>query len=778
MPLNAVPPLITLGAGLFGGGDGGPTIHDIVDSVTGIEKAYSEWLADIIWRENNENASLIQQSSTAILDSITGASIDIGNQVSQSESNITDVIIEGLILSNQAAKRQEGRIIDAVVLGNDSVNANIQRTVETGLTPILQGNNNILNVLDMFDRKVDDQISGLAFNVDGILDILKDGINSTILNQIILPSDIFEAITRSTVDIVSILTNGHLKTIDSLENKIAGPLIEALDIGNVIDLEQAEGVDRIADVMEQLFPSQDMTFNALNDDSAEGFGGVTWRSILNTVRITAGVGGEQLQQVFDQVFDDKITLNGWQGDCDILLPEPPFGGGIAAAAFDFMITLVSMIILPMNMAQIKANRQMQNYRQCYPDMLMQPGDLASALHRNLISTDKAGQDLEKQGYSTEDATVLLNTAFQIPDIQFLFSMYYRGLKTTDELWQDLKSRGYKESDIRRLIEISFYIPPPQDLISMAVREVFSEETARAQGQYDDFPEEFAQYAEMQGISREWAERYWAAHWRLPSEQMGFEMLHRRVIDDKKLESLLVALDIMPGWREEIKAISYNPLTRVDIRRMNALGVLDDQETYDAYLDIGYNPENAQRLLEFTKELNAEESSVNAEVVSSLTRSSIMGFYNDGMIDDTVALGLLVNAGIDAVSAALFIQAADFDRERKERKQDVAIILDKYRFKSLDYAQAADHIRALGLESRETELALLDLDRLRERDNKMPSKADLAKFWKAQIITDDDYVNNMILLGYNQQWARRYLELLKGGIEPDSVMYSPAELSGA
>ncbi|GAH79863.1 unnamed protein product, partial [marine sediment metagenome] len=75
------------------------------------------------------------------------------------------------------------------------------------------------------------------------------------------------------------------------------------------------------------------------------------------------------------------------------------------------------------------------------------------------------------------------------------------------------------------------------------------------------------WAGKKGLSKEWSERYWAAHWNLPSPQQGFEMLHRGVINVSELNMLLRALDVMPFWRDKLTAIAFRRLTRVDIRRM-------------------------------------------------------------------------------------------------------------------------------------------------------------------------------------------------------------------
>ncbi|GAG83650.1 unnamed protein product, partial [marine sediment metagenome] len=143
------------------------------------------------------------------------------------------------------------------------------------------------------------------------------------------------------------------------------------------------------------------------------------------------------------------------------------------------------------------------------------------------------------------------------------------------------------------------IPPVADIITMAVREAFTPSVAARFGQYEDFPRDFAKYAGQQGLSEDWAKRYWAAHWGLPSPQQGFEMLHRGVITEDDLSLLMKAQDIMPFWRDKMSAIAYRNLTRVDVRRMFEYGVLTREGVFKNYRDQGYNDENAENMTAFT-----------------------------------------------------------------------------------------------------------------------------------------------------------------------------------
>jgi hypothetical protein len=243
--------------------------------------------------------------------------------------------------------------------------------------------------------------------------------------------------------------------------------------------------------------------------------------------------------------------------------------------------------------------------------------------------------------------------------------------------------------------------------------------------------------------------------------MGYEMLHRGVIDEDTLKQLMVALDVMPAWRDRLIEISYSPLTRVDIRRMHDMDVLDDEQVKKAYKDIGYNDANADLMLEFTKRYNSSGSLATLDIASDLTRSNIIGFYKDGIIDRTVANALLLQAGINVAAAELFLQDADFDIERKDRNDQIGLVMERFKTHQITFEEADRQLQGLGLEERERNLASIELVKLREQLTAVPSRTDLDKFLKAGLIDDARYLQQMQLNGYAIQWAEMYLQLAKG-----------------
>lgn len=214
-------------------------------------------------------------------------------------------------------------------------------------------------------------------------------------------------------------------------------------------------------------------------------------------------------------------------------------------------------------------------------------------------------------------------------------------------------------------ELAYEIPPVQDIITMAVREAFTPEIAQRFGQYEGLPQEFVEWSQKKGLTREWAERYWAAHWSLPSPTQGFEMLHRGIISRDDLSLLLRALDIMPFWRDRLIQMSYRVLTRVDVRRMYNLGVLTEAEVNQAYRDLGYDNVNAARMTTFTVKLLEQQKKREAIKAAEAaiptkptwTAAQTLTFVKKGLITQERARLELSRIGYDTEHTDVYLASA-------------------------------------------------------------------------------------------------------------------------
>ena len=432
----------------------------------------------------------------------------------------------------------------------------------------------------------------------------------------------------------------------------------------------------------------------------------------------------------------------------------------------------------MVLSEINSEFIRREVRNCVSDMLLRPEEAAQSYFIGDTSRREYREIMKAQGYSNEDADKLLGNARNFASPFEYLHWWHRELIGEDQLNIILEQMRYNRDDRDAMKEASYYIPPAQDLITMAVREVFSPEARAANRQDDDYPPEFERFAGMQGISPEWAKNYWAAHWTLPSPMQGFEMLHRGVIEEKDLRQLLVALDIMPAWRQRLIDISFNPLTRVDVRRMHDIGVLDREQVLKAYKDLGYNETNAELMTEFTERYNAAPPETEVDEIQGITRGSILSFYRDELITRASAKDTLVEIGVGDLAAEAFLNHEDLKRAERQRRIAIETVIDQFEFGRINKDQARATIIALGFGEASTALSLGDIDRIEIKKTKLPSKADLGKFYLSDLIGRNAYKDGLVRLGYSGELAELYAQQMDLSREPEPEEATLAQLAAA
>jgi len=360
------------------------------------------------------------------------------------------------------------------------------------------------------------------------------------------------------------------------------------------------------------------------------------------------------------------------------------------------------------------------------------------------------ENISKSDIHPDYAKTYLDAVLTKPASIDLVTYWLRKDPSLSTLEQELKKIGIHSNYTDVYKTLAYQIPPVADIITMAVREAFTPTIAAKFGQYDDFPPDLEKYAGQKGLSKEWAERYWAAHWALPSPQQGFEMLHRGVIDRTELDMLLRAQDVMPFWRDKLTAIAYRPLTRVDVRRMYKQGVLTEREVFESYQDQGYDDENAERMAEFTVRQTLAS-------LSKFSSSDIIKAFTNRMVDKSTALSLLRDIDIRAEDANYIISTAEYKRLWAFTDDQIAGIRNLYRKRIYDENQSRDRLAKLNLPAEQIDVLMQQwfYDKVEELDATW-STAQTLKFLKRKLITADRAKQELYLNGYTQERVDVYL----------------------
>lgn len=670
-------------------------------------------------------ARTIQQFMDRLLNTIIDTVTDIISRVTQV---LSDAVVSVVAKLEEAVAAIVNTLTDIVGAIADQV----RRIVESLQDIVSAIFDRIATVVNAIINKLSDGVSAVLAAIGSVLTGLRDGIAS---------------IVGSLVDAVFVVVTRIGDSISTLIDTLVGTA-EA-------------GLGRIRSVIEDI-PS---TLREVAESAQEFIG----ERIGNPLANIGSLFVEQVEAFFARLIDDDNVspdtiisefLTGvgmpaeeverFASSAKRAMPNTPVW---LAAAMAFVIPMLLSATISTIAGPVLENLRQETAKRVTPT-LIPPADSINAFIRGFMTEADFRNELGEAGFSNEKMDILLVTSQRLIDLGELFRWWLRGIITDEQLDNALRDHRIESADRERLKQAVFFIPPVQDLIRMAVREVFAPDV-RERFQLDqDFPAAFAEAAKQQAVSDEWARNYWAAHWVLPSVTQGFTMLHRKVIDTDDLDLLLRAQDVMPFWRERITKVAFNPLTRVDLRRMAKLGLLDEEELQARYEALGFDADNAGLMVEFTKAFNDDGATEDEVELAGLTRGTILSMFDDGILTEDDTKDALLGLGISENAASLFIMQRTLETERRNRTSLVENIVRLAGGGHIDLGAAQDGLAGLGLTATEIALAVQRILRNRDSRDRLPTLAQLNKMRTQNIVTDDQWEEAMGGLGFSDVWIER------------------------
>ncbi len=377
-------------------------------------------------------------------------------------------------------------------------------------------------------------------------------------------------------------------------------------------------------------------------------------------------------------------------------------------------------------------------------------------------------ELKKHGYSDLQIDNIILSYYRTVDEGTLRTLFLRGIIDTSRLYERMRELGYTDQRTGEIIQTWVVLPGPQDLFMMVAKEAFEPDIYTTLGLDEEFPSEQIKWLEQQGISQEWARKYWIAHWDQPSIGQGFEMLHRGVIDNATLDMLFRAIEIPSFWRDKLTQIAYRPYTRVDTRRMHDLGVLTDSELIESYMALGYDAEKALKMANFTIRFNAEGN-------AQLTRSAILESFRESLITHSQAVALLMEQDYSEDLASYYLELEAFRRDKKLRDQKIDNLRDQFLLSQLSRSAVRDQLNQLDLRGEKVDSLMETWTLDAYKYAAIPSKSDLDSFLSKGIITEGQYRDYMARHGFSQTGVSWYLEDMQPGVGARDRLPTKADL---
>jgi hypothetical protein len=417
---------------------------------------------------------------------------------------------------------------------------------------------------------------------------------------------------------------------------------------------------------------------------------------------------------------------------------------------NFFEVLFYSLLVPAKLVNLPIGRQI-DYEQnlSAPNSLLNPQDYARLRLAGILDNSGYYELLAMQGFSEQEAKNLLYLTENRLAVGDYVSLLRRGIISEEEFNNLCFEIGYTPYYTELIKKVSMFFPGVQDLVTFAVREVYSPEIREEYQLDEDLPQKFIEEAHKAGLPEEQAKNYWAAHWVLPSAQMGYEMFHRGIISEEELETLLRTLDYMPYWRDKLIQMSYEPLTRIDIRRMFGMGVITEEDVYKAYKDLGYSDENAKRLTDFTI-LNENDEN------EGLTRNNIINSYIGDMITEEECIEYLKSLKYSEKVIDFYIAQANYTKITEEIMGEIKNLQTLYMTGTLTIEDVEIELNKLNLPANYIKAILKKYFYNLAEKVKMPEKSDLLNWLDLGIINDKEFATYMNRLGYQTKEITFYL----------------------
>lgn len=797
---------------------------------TGLTGAASGVWDDLINLIKSAVQSIINGANSTISGWITNAVSAIKTKIGEVSTWINGVsnsVYKYLFDANTGVVKLLGDKINTVVQGViDGVNqtlGGIGDAISGAIGRVVDAINNVIDAVKGIGTQIGNAIAGVIQSVgewvkNAIQNVL-EGVGSVIYNAVQDIGNWIGTIAQNIKDAIDNFKKGVSDVIDGVKEWINNAIQAVKDwLSDVYTRAKTTIEDAfnkflawLAQTVGNLVAWKDHIFGLVNqwvDKNILPLAAEIGKDVGKFNRLAGPIGDAIFSGNYQKAFDllDSFFT-------DIGLPAPVHVLYGILSMFAYFSETIKLQFVPMEVAASKRANIALGLDPISIDLA------AQGVYRGIASKADFINNAALGGVAVNRANLALEAGRPLPSPGSVQQAFLRKEITEAEHDHLLAGYGYTKENIELFKALYFLIPNPADLIRMGVREVFTPEIAEKFGQFQDIPPAFLSWGKKIGLSEQWATNYWAAHWELPSAEMGFDMLHRGIVSKEELTLLLRALDVMPFWREKIIQLSYNPLTRVDVRRMYQSGVIGEDQVHRAYLDLGYNEEKAGWLTEFTKRYYTPEDQSSADEFISLARSTysqayknklisqdeyrefllnlkyhpddvnllitlddiqilgndklfdindqrksmrklILAAYNDGLIENDLALSMLMDLGYEQSEANLELGVVDYNVSLQTKTIVVNAMHDQFIGYMIDEVGLHELMGMWNFSGLEID-HLIDMWNIEKSfRTKRPSLTDLRRFLTQGLLTMDQFLDELRGLGYHE----KYIGLYQASIE--------------
>lgn len=429
-------------------------------------------------------------------------------------------------------------------------------------------------------------------------------------------------------------------------------------------------------------------------------------------------------------------------------------------------------------------------------------EATEAARRGLISEEAWSAELAKHGLSPERRKVLYDLTQFIFGPREAIELYERGAINDSEFNTLMDQNNLDAGQAAALLEIMQERLGPNDIIVSLARGYMGDAQGAdyfkaalvpesIQGVLQGLAEELVSPGKMtlmrgrqmaaeggflvdsltskppEDISRQYkrsltedgtADLDWLAHWDIPSAAWWVDAYFRGLKTHTELENAFTALRIPRELWEDIIAVEEELPPVWLVPDIVKTGVWGKDQAVPTLMKLGFSEANASVLYEYGKAAGNTAAAATAADLARVSLGNARTAYDDGLITRDMYVQVLLDHGYSQDAADLTVNLAEYELQQAQLKSRGDLLVEEVKLGYLTPAQAESQLYDLGMATLQVARYMDKIESARVLNAKLPSESQVEAMYKKGIITIDDALGTLSLLGYNQTWSERIIKL--------------------
>lgn len=387
----------------------------------------------------------------------------------------------------------------------------------------------------------------------------------------------------------------------------------------------------------------------------------------------------------------------------------------------------------------------QIYNQKYRPTPAPPNSIIAGLTPDGPNADSVREALSRSGISESDLDLIQQVQQRPLNEDAIIALLNLGQLDWGSAQEELVKLGYSSDNASKLLDA---VPDTADLatlIGMAQSGVFSEANAALFESDTDRPEVFDALVTKLGYNTETAKYAWRMKYNMPPLALFQQAVHAGLLDQDQRDIYYQAIGIPPGLWDIMDQTINIPMSIPYAVQAFQANVINESTFREIIVKNGAGQTEEDIIVKLAKAQN--QPTMNAAAMQQ-----IMYALADGFIDDTTATTMFQQAGLTLAQAELQVILSHYQQEYEYNQTVITQIKDSFIKGVIDEPTAQTDLIHIGILAQAAQSYITKWKISKSVTEKIPTVSQYEQFYKDKSIGITELIDGIVRNGYNTQDA--------------------------